>query len=740
MDQERELIELSGTVDSVIFQNEENGYTVLKVKSTDGVSFNAVGCLPFSAPGEQIILYGEWTRHASHGEQFKVEWAERMMPRGVEAIYEYLASHIIKGIGPATASLIVNHFGDKSLEIIERSPEKLTEIRGISLKKAKEMSSILKRQVGMRRLMEFLYQHGMQPQVAMRLYRFYGDTALALVEENPYILCSELIGASFSDADTLALNLGMEGASAPRISAAVIFELLHNAGNGHTFIPRDKLVAATAQLIDVESELVEDQIESLIDSGEIVFQKISGCDACYLARLYEAESYVANRILDMCAINEENDVDFDTILEHIQDEQGIRYAQLQLSTIGIAAHRRVMVLTGGPGTGKTTCVRAILSMFEKMGLETYLAAPTGRAAKRMSELTGKEAYTVHRLLETGYSGDGGELIFRRDEDDPLDCDAVILDECSMVDISLMRALLAALRPECRLVLVGDADQLPSVGPGNVFLDIIRSGVVDTVRLTEIFRQSSDSFIVRNAHMINRGEHPGFNENKNGFFFLRRKEPSSAIDTILELCSTRLPNNMGIPVIDLQVLSPTRRSDLGTASLNRRLQEALNPHNEKKKEKRFGEVVFREGDRVMQIRNNYDIMWRKTDDSAYGSGIFNGDIGYIQSIDPHEERMILDFDGRLASYDFDMLAELEHAYAMTVHKSQGSEYRAVILSACRGAPMLLSRSVLYTAVTRARDLLIIVGDDDVVNYMIDNHRQTRRYSGLRARLAGQEGNL
>lgn len=736
MEQDRELIEISGTVSNVIFQNEENGYTVLKVESTDGESFNAVGCLPFAAPGEQLIMYGEWTRHASHGEQFKVEWAERLMPSGAEAIYEYLSSRVIKGVGPATASLIVNMFGDKSLEIIEKQPEKLTEIKGITMKKAKSISDSLKRQVGLRRLMEFLYQHSIEPQIAMRLYQFYGDGALELVEQNPYILCTDLIGAPFSEADTLALNLGMEGTSAPRIGAAVIFELTHNSNNGHCFIPRDKLTAVTAQLIDVEPDLVEEQIINLLDSGEIVCEQVAGCNACYLARLHEAENYVAARLKKMSAVTIENDIDIPELVERIEAEQGIKYADMQRRTIDIAANRQVMVLTGGPGTGKTTCVRAVLSLFEKMEFETYLAAPTGRAAKRMSELTGKEAYTVHRLLETGYSSDGSGLIFKRDESDKLECDAVILDECSMVDITLMRGLLAALPPECHLVLVGDADQLPSVGPGNVFLDIIRSEVIETVRLTEIFRQSGESNIVSYAHMINRGEHPTLGENKNGFFFLRRKEQSAALETILDLCADRVPNNMGIPVMELQVLSPTRRGELGTTNLNKRLQERLNPHDDKKKEKRFGEIVFREGDRVMQIRNNYDILWQKADNSEVGGGIFNGDIGCILAIDPNKETMLIDFDGKYVAYNFDMLTDIEHAYAMTVHKSQGSEYRAVVLSACRASQMLLSRGVLYTAVTRARELLIAVGDDEAINFMIDNHRQTRRYSGLRARLANE----
>jgi exodeoxyribonuclease V alpha subunit len=737
MDQEKELIEISGTVSAVIYQNEENGYTVLKIESSDGESLTAVGCLPFAAPGEQLILYGEWIRHASHGEQFKAEWAERMMPSGAEAIYEYLSSRVLKGVGPATASMIVNMFGDKSLDIIENHPEKLTEIKGISLKKAKEMSRSFRRQVGLRRLMEFLYQHGIQPQVAMRLYQFHGDSALELVEANPYILCSELIGAPFSEADTLALNLGMEGTSPDRLAAAVIFELAHNSNNGHCFIPRDKLVAATAQLIDVPADLVYEQLQGLADRGEVVCQTVAGCEACYLSRLYEAECYVSERLLAMCsAPAPEEDADLGKLAKQIQREQGIEYAEMQLETLRLALKNRVIVLTGGPGTGKTTCVRGILSLFEKLDLKTCLAAPTGRAAKRMSELTGQEAFTVHRLLETGYAADGSGLIFRRDESDPLDCDAVVLDECSMVDIPLMRGLLCALRPECRLVLVGDADQLPSVGPGNVLLDIIRSGAVKTVRLTEIFRQSGESLIVRNAHRINQGEHPRLNENRDGFFLLRRRDSSAAVDTILELCSSRLPENMGVPSVDIQVISPTRRGEQGTVNLNRRLQERLNPPDGQKKEKRFGEFVFREGDRVMQVRNNYDLMWRKANNSAAGAGVFNGDIGFIQAIDLNEERLLVDFDGRLAIYGFDMLPELEHAYAMTVHKSQGSEYRAVVFSACRAAQMLLSRGVLYTAITRARELFIAVGDEDAVNFMIDNHRQTRRYSGLRARLCGE----
>lgn len=725
-------IQIAGTVKAVIYQNDENGYTVLRLESQDGQQLNAVGCLPFAAPGEQLILTGEWARHPTHGEQFKVKWAERVLPRSVSAIYEYLASRVVRGIGPATASLIVTTFGEKSLDIIENHPEKLAEIKGISLKKAREMSESLRRQTGLRRLMEFLNSHELRPQLAMKLYRYYGDGSLEILQANPYILSTEYIGADFNEADALALALGFDGDSAERVSAAVIYEMRYNANNGHCFIPRNKLITATAQLIEVSEDIVEEGLDILIDSGEVISEPLAGLDACYLQQLYEAETFTAERICAMAKTVYDEEIDLVAITDEIERQYGIKYAPAQKATLEIAARRQIMVLTGGPGTGKTTTVRAILALFDHMGLQTQLAAPTGRAAKRMSELTGREASTVHRLLEAGYSAEEDVVIFNRDEDDPLRCDAIILDECSMVDITLMRALLAAMPPECRLVLVGDADQLPSVGPGNVFLDIIRSQVVETVRLNEIFRQKEASRIVTCAHKINQGEHPDFGKNTGDLFFMKRMEKPAAIELITQLCSHRLPDNMGFDPMDIQVLSPTRKYETGTVNLNARLQQALNPPNKSKKERRFGEIIFREGDKVMQIRNNYDIIL-KDGDKPVGVGVFNGDIGRITAIDETDQTITVNFDGKTACYGFDMLSELEHAYAMTVHKAQGSEYRAVILSASGGTKMLLHRGVLYTAVTRARELLIIVGNNEVIDYMIDNHRQTRRYSGLRIRL-------
>ena len=733
MDLENELTEISGTVDSVIYKNEENGYTVLRLNDHGGAVITVVGCFPYASPGESMIITGTWMNHAVHGRQFKAEFAQRLLPTTANAIYDYLAGGSVRGVGPATASLIVNEFGEKTLDVMENSPQLLAKIRGISAAKAEQIAKSFRRQAGVRRLMEFVCSFGLRPLLAMRMYKFYGDNALELLRDNPYILATEHIGGSFAEADTMALEMGVDSYSKNRICAAVLFELVHNSGNGHCFIPRDKLAAVTAQLIGVDEQSADECIDILIESGQLMYEEIAGCKACYLPSLYHAESDAAEHIARMCRRKFDESVNIPALIATLEKQLGIKYAPLQRKTLELALKNQIIVITGGPGTGKTTSIRAILAMFDRLGLKTLLTAPTGRAAKRMTELTGQEASTVHRLLEAKFSDDGETVVFGKDESDRLDCDAVILDECSMVDIVLMDALLSALPPDARLVMVGDADQLPSVGPGNVFSAVIRSQVVPTIRLTEIFRQNEGSRIVRNAHMINKGEHPKLSENAGDFFRLKRLEAGSTVDTIAELCSVRLPGKMGIPPEDIQVLSPTRKGELGTVSLNKRLQQVLNPPRKDKKEKAFGDAVFREGDRVMQIKNNYDILWQNESRTAAGSGIYNGDIGTILSIDMDSESLSVNFDGRIAAYGFDSLIELEHAWAMTVHKSQGSEYRAVILSLSPGSQMLLTRDVLYTAVTRAKELLIMVGDDATAYKMIDNFRQSKRYSALRVRL-------
>lgn len=719
---------------SVIYFNDENGYTVLRLAVDDGSQAIIVGCIPMAAPGESLTAWGTWTRHPSHGEQFKAEHTERTMPVGADAIYDYLASRVIKGIGPATAALIVSKFGDESLNVLRDHPEKLATLRGVSAKKAEELSASFRRQTGMRTLMEFLGSAGLAPVLALRLYRYYGEDALDTVQDNPYILASVQIGATFAEADALALSQGMEGDSPQRIAAAILFELRHNADNGHCFLPVNKLTAATAQLIGVEPEQIQEGLDMLLDSGEVVCEPVANVEACYLSGLYDAEVFVSYQLKRMAAHTyEKTNIKPKLVIEKIEAEQGITFAPQQRDTLYAALEKQLLVITGGPGTGKTTIVQAVLALFDALGLETMLAAPTGQAAKRLSQVTGRDASTIHRLLEASFSVETDSVTFRKKEDDRLKCGALILDECSMVDITLMRAVLAAIGPACRLVLVGDADQLPSVGPGSVFRDIIRSGTAETVRLTEIFRQKEGSHIVTAAHMINQGKVPELRLNKNGFFFMRRREAEDAAETIISLCRDRLPKNMGIPSQELQVLTPTRKGPAGTENLNRLLQAALNPPvSGTKHEFEYGGRIFREGDRVMQIRNDYDILWR-TADLQSGHGVFNGDIGFIQSIDPAAETLTIEFDGRIAEYVYEQAGELDHAWAMTVHKSQGSEYRGVVLAAAKTPPQLMYRGLLYTAVSRASELLVIVGDDQIVQSMVENERRAKRYCGLKTRL-------
>ena len=725
---EQELI--SGTVAAVVFQNQENGYAVIKLDSEEGGLITVVGTIPVPVAGERLIVTGKWGTHANYGRQFEAEFLERMLPDSSKEILAYLSSRAVRGIGPKTAEKIVAAFGEDSLKILERAPERLTEISGISMKKALEMGASFRQQVGVRHLIEFLAAYHIPAETAVQLYRAYGGRAMELVQENPYLLTQPQFGAVFSSADTLALELGFDGNDPRRVEAGVLFELRHNLANGHSFLPKDKLTTATASLLELEAAEVEEAMDRLCELGRIELDEIAGLQAVYLPEYYEAETYITQRILRMASQTPQERKEVS--VASIEAVNGIRYAEKQREAICTAAQERVMILTGGPGTGKTTTLAGILTLFDQRHLQTLLAAPTGRAAKRLSELTGREASTIHRLLETQISPETGEMVFMRDEDEPLKCDALIVDEVSMVDVLLMHSLLLALPQEAKLILVGDPDQLPSVGAGRLFSDLITGGAVKTICLTEIFRQAQQSLIVMNAHAVNRGELPVLTVKDRDFFFMKRRTAESVVQTIADLCARRLPENMGIRPEDIQVISPTRKGETGTVNLNRVLQAALNPPQPSKKEKYCGEICFREGDRVMQIRNNYDILWKRPDGGS-GTGIFNGDIGIICRIDPYEDQVHIRFDDRDAVYDSDMLPELELAYAITAHKSQGSEYKAVIFAVFGGAPLLLTRGVLYTAITRARELLILVGNEEVVAQMTYNNRRDKRYSGLRWRL-------
>ena len=727
---EQELI--SGTIAAVVFYNQTNCYAVLRLESEDDSLVTVVGTIPTPVAGERLIITGKWTTHSTYGKQFEAEFLERLLPDTRKEILTYLSSRTVRGIGEKTAQKIVERFGCHSLEILEMAPERLIEISGISMKKALEIGASFRAQVGVRRLIEMLTAYHIPAEIAVRVYRVHGERSMELIHENPYLLTKPQFGASFSDTDAMALEMGFDGEDSRRIDAAVIFELRYNLNNGHTFLPQDKLIPATALMLNLSEDLVALSIDRLSELGEIVCDNIRDRVAVYLPEYHEAEEYICSRVLQMSQTKVDTLPVRDRFIKSIEQELDIIYAQLQKEAICAAAERRILLLTGGPGTGKTTTLTGILALYRRLNRKTLLAAPTGRAAKRLSELTGQEASTIHRLLEAQISPITGEMFFLHDENEPLDCDAVIIDEMSMVDVLLMHSLFRAIPQDATVILVGDPDQLPSVGAGNLFADLIRSGIVHTIALTEIFRQAQQSLIVMNAHAVNHGQLPLLTATDRDFFFMKRRSPEAVVNTIVELCAQRLPKNMGISSSEIQVISPTRKGETGTYRLNLALQAALNPKAATKREKQFGEISFREGDRVMQIRNNYDIPWTR-DNGKAGTGIFNGDIGMILEILPQEDSITIRFDDRTCVYNSDMLPELELAYAITAHKSQGSEYNAVIFVPYASYPMLLTRSILYTAITRAKDLLILVGNEEIVAQMTNNNRKNKRYSGLRFRL-------
>lgn len=730
-EEEKNLEIISGTVENVIYENKDNGYTVFDLSNDDGGDdiITVCGIMPDTKVGERVKVAGEWIFSRNYGRQFKAAYFEKKLPATEQEILRYLSGRAVKGIGPRTAEKLVEQYGEDTLDVIENHPEWVARLPGISASKAAAISEAFKSQFGVRNLMLFCREY-LSPAVTMKIYKKWGASALDRLKRNPYELCEEFRGIGFEKADRLAMAVGIGADSEFRISSGVIYVLNVMARtNGHAFLPYDKLVSLSSQVLGVKPEKTKSVIEEMIADNRLVRCEIEGLDAVYTGTSFRIEKEIAERLAQIERACPGMGIgDAERFIDSIEIEEKKHYAALQRLAISSAANSGVMILTGGPGTGKTTVIRAVIGIFRSLGMKIALAAPTGRAAKRMSEATHTEAKTIHRLLEMEFDGEPGES-FRRNEGNPLDEDAVIIDEASMIDMYLMASLLRAVKPGAHLMLIGDSDQLPSVGAGNVLNDIIASEKFCTVKLTEIFRQAKESLIITNAHRINNGEYPVLNCKDNDFFFLPRNGDNSIVGTMVDLCVNRLPKTYGKKAVEgLQIISPSRKGAAGTENLNRMLQNALNPPSKGKREKKFRDVVFREGDRVMQIKNDYDIAWEK--DGKSGQGVFNGDIGIIETVNESGGCMVISFDDRVVNYEYERLEELDHAYAITVHKSQGSEYPIVVMPMSRSCPeQLLSRNLFYTAVTRAENMVVIVGETSVVAKMVDNNRQVMRYTGL-----------
>jgi len=726
---EQGLLRITGSVEHVIYSNEENGFAICDLGTDTDDLITITGTLPYVGEGDLLTVYGKWVHNPKYGRQFKVEQSEKQMPADKASILRYLSSGSIKGIGPKTAQRIVDEFGEETFDVMENHPDWLASIQGITPKRAKAIAEDFKNKAGIRSAMLF-FREFFGAAMTVRIYKKWGSNAVEIAKNNPYRLCDEIEGIGFERADRLAVRMGLEKNSSQRLCSGVLYMLSSNAAqNGHVCLPREKLIAGAAKLLEATESEIADAVSLLLKNQKLRMVHFGGGDYLYDRFAYDHEKYIAKKLILLDKVCPGMDTaNIDSFIQKEERDSGVHYASLQRKAIFSALENGVMLLTGGPGTGKTTVVRALLHIFSSMDLNIALCAPTGRAAKRLSESTSCEAKTIHRLLEYG-GEEGSGIRFHRDENNLLDENVVIVDEASMVDNSLMSALLRAVKPGARMVIIGDADQLPSVGAGNVLRDLLESGRFATVRLTEIFRQAQESLIITNAHAINRGEIPRIDVKDNDFFYLPRENDREIAATVAQLCHTRLPRTYGEMAINgTQVICPSRKGETGTENLNVILQAALNPPSPGKREHRFRELTFREGDRVMQIRNNYDLEWEKPDGSM-GSGVFNGDIGTIERINPGAENVEIRFDDRHVVYEFNLLEDLEMAYAITVHKSQGSEYPIVVIPMGSAAPMLLSRNLLYTAVTRAQTMVILVGREGILHTMVENNRQSMRYTGL-----------
>ena len=719
--------QLEAVMEETVFRNEENGYSVMQMRA-GRESVTVVGTLPALAAGEQVLLSGAWVEHPQYGRQWKATACEIRKPTTLLGIERYLGSGLIRGVGPATAKLIVQEFGRRTLDVMSEHPERLTEVPGIGKKRAAQLAEAFREQYAAREAMVFLQSYGVSPALAVRITKAYGADAQRKIRENPYRLMDDVEGVGFLTADRIALALGVPPDSEYRLQAGLKYVLQEAAASaGHTYLPRETLLAQAAKALRAQGEALAHGLDALLFARELVAVSADGEDAVMLGAYYHAEREIA-RYLRLLSAAKTAPAQPEKQIADFERQNGIAFSPNQRRAVSEAVRQGLLVITGGPGTGKTTIINCILSL---LGRNVLLAAPTGRAAKRMSEATGHEAKTLHRLLE--FSGDEGR--FQRDENNPLDCACVIVDEMSMVDVFLMRSLLLALKPGTKLILVGDADQLPSVGAGNVLGDILKSGVIPSVRLTDIFRQAAESLIVLNAHRINHGEAPILNRRDSDFFFERQPLAEDAAAAIVGLCARRLPAFLrtDFPARDIQVLSPTKKSGAGVYQLNALLQQALNPPAPAKPELAYGDMTFRLGDKVMHVRNNYQLAW-VNDSGAEGEGVFNGDVGFVSRVDEQDKTVTVRYDDeRSVEYDYQQLEELELAYCLSVHKSQGSEFPCVVMPVVGGPPRLLTRNLFYTALTRARRLVVLVGREENIAQMVQNNLILRRYTTLRQRL-------
>ncbi len=731
--------EIQGTVEEIVFQNEENGYVVAKIKSNKNI-ITIVGTIPYIIDGQNLKLLGEWVTHPQFGKQLKVKNAEEILPDTLAGIEKYLSSGIILGIGPVTAKKIVEKFGEETFDILDNNIERLKEIEGIGDKKIGIIYESYAKQREVKGIMVFLQTYGVTPNQCLKIYKRFGSESINVVKENPYVLTEEISGIGFKTADKIARSLGVEIDSPYRIQSGIKYVINEFCAMGNTYMPKEKLFQDASKILSVTKEIIDKNLyESALD-GKIKIENIEEKDCVFTLPYYYCELGITKKLLTLAFSNYDAlNIDIEKEIEEFEREFNIKFADCQKEAIKGAVDNGVEVITGGPGTGKTTIIKCITEIFEKAGMNVVMAAPTGRAAKRMTESTGREAKTIHRLLELGFAADDEAMVFSKDEDSPLDCDVIIIDEASMIDVVLMNSLLNAVGIGTRLIIVGDVDQLPSVGPGNVLKDIIESKCTKVVRLKEIFRQAEQSLIVVNAHKINRGAMPILNEKDKDFYFIREENQNIILNTLIELINTRLPkfNNSWNKMQHIQIVSPMKKGPLGINNLNVKLQEILNPQSKDKKQREYRNTVFRVGDKVMQTKNNYSLKWTRIcgKGEAEGIGVFNGDMGFIESIEEEDNTIDVIFDDeRRVTYEGMNLDELDLAYAITIHKSQGSEFPVIVMPVFMGPPLLMNRNLLYTAITRAKDMVVITGSVKALKYMIENDRSFERYSSLKWRIS------